>query len=55
MKCKKGHETTTYYCPKDSDNIHYWESIGVVHTNVFIQVFKCTQCKKIKLEVLEKI
>jgi len=52
---KKEKEATTFYCPKDLSNVHYWFSIGVVYTNAFIQVFKCSQCKKIKLEVLEKV
>ncbi len=51
----KSREATTYHCPKDRWNEHYWNSIGVVYTNVFIQIFKCTQCKKIRLEVLEKV
>jgi len=55
MSKQKEKEATTFYCPKDSMNVHHWESIGVVNTNVFIQVFKCSQCKKIRLEVLEKV
>ncbi len=54
---KKEKEATTFYCPKDRWNEHYWQSIGVLHyytINIF-QVFKCTQCKKIKVEPLERV
>jgi hypothetical protein len=48
---------TTEYCLKDYKNRHYWESIGVItrQNGDIAQVYKCLQCKKCKLEILEQI
>ena len=45
------------YCLKDYKHHHYWESIGIItrQDGSIAQVFKCTQCHKCKLEILEQI
>jgi len=50
-------EESKTYCLKDSENKHYWRSIGVFSTanGVIREVFKCSQCKKIITEKLKEI
>ena len=46
------------YCLKDYKNRHCWESIGVFargSDGAIMQVFKCSQCCKVKLEKQEEI
>ena len=50
-------------CDKDYKKNHHWESIGIVDNqsklhDIFVrnyQVWKCTQCKKIKYEELKEL